>query len=377
MKVILVVFIFNLCLWHSLFSETVYHGCAVSPSGYFWLIDKESSKVYASWDTGRVWQDLGRPNMTERWLYDIFFLNDTLGWIAGEGGFIFHTSDGGFSWWTQNQGGTKFAQRIFMLNDRLGWTASGEAIILRTTDGGLNWEQVILPNPPFPGDTVDFYGVSFIDSLTGWAVAGRYPIADTFIRGQGYIAKTTDGGLNWFLLRRDTIYDFFDCYFLNENEGWVVGGDDRTFEPCILHTTDGGENWERQNLSAGYYLRAVHFIGREGWASGMFGTILYTPDGRNWTRQLTQASGTLFDIEFLDNQIGIAVGTDFALWTRDGGRNWFRANLGIKEDKVREIRPQRAQGFIYDALGRRVERMERKGVYFIFNQSLTKSILLK
>ncbi len=370
-------FVFLLFAFNLLFSETVYHGCAITPSGYFYLVEKESSKVYASWDTGRTWQDLGRPNMTERWLYDIFFLNDTLGWIAAEGGFIFHTRDGGFSWRPQNQGGTKFAQRVFMLDERFGWIASGEAIILRTTNGGEEWEQVILPNPPFPGDTVDFYGVYFIDSLTGWAVAGRYPVGDTFIKGQGYIAKTIDGGLNWSLLRKDTIYDFFDCYFANENEGWVVGGNDRTLEPCILHTTDGGENWEIQNPPTGYYLRAVHFIGREGWASGMFGTILYTPNGRNWTSQVTGVPGTIFDIEFLNSEIGIASGTDFALWTIDGGRNWHLTNVGIKvrQNADLKIRDWGVSGdIIYDASGRKVKEMRKKGIYFIRPGRIDKSI---
>jgi photosystem II stability/assembly factor-like uncharacterized protein len=360
--------------------ERVYHGCAISPSGYIWICEKESSQVYASWDTGRTWINQGRPNMTERWLYDIFFLNDTLGWVAAEGGFVFHTTDGGFSWFTQNQGGTKFAQRVFMLNERFGWIASGEAIVLRTTDGGESWEQFILPNPPFPSDTVDFYGVSFIDSLTGWVVAGRYPVGDTFIKGQGYIAKTTDGGENWTLLRRDTIYDFFDCHFINANEGWVVGGNDRTFEPCILHTTDGGLSWEEQRVPSGYYLRACHFLGEEGWASGMFGTILHTTDGgETWTLQRTDVPGTIFDIEFLNSEIGVASGTDFALYTTDGGRNWFAARLGIKDYGTEQENKRYGETKgrkIYDACGRRIERWQVKGIYFQEEGGKIKKILI-
>ncbi len=364
----------------SLSGFPIYHGCAISPSFYMWVCEQESSHCFRSLDLGRTWYDLGRPNLTERLLYDIFFLDDTLGWISAEGGYIFYTNDGGESWRTQNQGGTKFAQRIFMLNERLGWIASGEAIILKTTNGGEEWEQIILPNPPFPADTVDFYGVFFIDSLTGWAVAGRYPVGDTFINGQGYIAKSSDGGTSWRLLLRDTIFDFFDCFFIDENEGWVVGGNDQTFEACILHTTDGGETWERQfTPTNAFYLRACHFIGRKGWASGMFGTILYTSDGRNWTTQTTPATRTLFDIEFRDEEKGIASGTDVALYTIDGGRNWRTAQVGTKEDerdKRFNLPSVKGMEFIYDATGRRCNLL-KKGIYFIENQGrIEKRIIL-
>ncbi len=350
-----------------------------------WIVEKESSHAFASWDGGANWQDLGRPVGTYRLLYDVFFLNDSLGWIAGDGGFIFHTTDYGFSWRIQNQGGTKFAQRIFMLNSQFGWVASGEAIILKTTNGGEEWEQIILPSPPFPADTVDFYGVSFVDSLTGWAVAGRYPIGDTFINGQGYIAKTEDGGRDWILLRRDTIYDFFDCHFINPLEGWVVGGNDQTYEPCVFHTTDGGLNWERQELRGGFYLRACHFIERKGWAVGMFGTILHTTDGgENWVVQRTGGSGTLFDVEFKDTLYGIASGTEIALYTTDGGRNWIQSYVGIVEERQplethrggqvwRKVPPtvddmvKSGRLSIYDATGKRCATI-KQGVYFIKNQ---------
>ncbi len=362
----------------------IFHGCAISPRHYMWVCEKESSYVFASWNGGLVWENLGKPVNTYRWLYDIFFLNDTLGWVAAEGGFIFYTPDGGLSWQTQSQGGSKFAQRVFMLNKNYGWVACGEAIVLKTTDGGEYWEQIILPNPPFPVDTVDFYGISFIDSLKGWVCAGRYPQGDTFIKGQGYIAKTTNGGDTWTLLLKDSIYDFFDCHFISENEGWVVGGNDQTLEPCILHTTDGGFSWKRQSVPSGNYLRACHFIGRKGWVSGMLGTILHTTDGgQNWVAQANPATQTLFDIEFIDSLSGIASGTGVVLYTKDGGRNWLIANVGIKEDQrpcpftpfnaKRRINPRKMK--IFDALGRRCTTV-KKGVYFIEDKKSIKKLVI-
>lgn len=367
----------------------VFHGCAISPNG-MWACEKESSFVLVSWDRGLSWQNLGRPALTGRWLYDVFFLNDSFGWVAAEGAFIFRTTDGGQSWHTQAQGGAKFAQRVFMLDSAYGWVACGEAIILKTTDGGEYWEQVILPNPPFPRDTVDFYGVSFVDRNTGFICAGRFPRGDTFTKGQGYIARTTDGGASWVLLRRDTVYDFFDCHFISQNEGWVVGGNDRNLEPCILHTTDGGASW-RLSTPTGFYLRACHFIGRHAWASGMFGTVIRTTDGgQTWAPQYTGIQGTLFDIEFIDTLHGIASGTGFVLYTTDGGRNWRRFSVAIKDEKLQEA-PKFRRGFlsatsdrdwlskgalIYDATGRRCADINKKGLYFIEEKGVITKVLV-
>jgi len=62
--------------------------------------------------------------------------------------------------------------------------------------------------------------------------------------------------------------------------------------------------------------------GTDGWACGRFGTVLHTSDGgKTWVRQDTQTDYTLSSIHFTDNKNGWAVGDEGAIiHTEDGGK---------------------------------------------------------
>ena len=64
--------------------------------------------------------------------------------------------------------------------------------------------------------------------------------------------------------------------FVDENWGWAVGD-----WGIIMHTKDGGQNWEiQQNHMLDWDLLSVNFINRQtGWVVGEYGTILHTKDG--------------------------------------------------------------------------------------------------
>lgn len=342
----------------------IYHGCASARgTPYVWVCEKESAFVYKSINYGRSFLEPVR-NFTYRLLFDIF-AQDTLNlYICGEAGCIWRSDDGGRTWRLMIFGGSKFATRIFFLNENYGWVACGEAIILLTTNGGEEWHQIILPNPPFPAEEVDFYGVHFLNETLGYICAGRYPEDDTFRLGQGYIAKTTDGGYEWQLLLRDSVYDFFDIYFLDENRGYVVGGCDTNFSGIVLYTDNGGLSWQYQEVP-GNYLRAMSVIGSKIFASGMFGTIVYSEDGINWQRAQTPPCSTLFDISFSDTLNGVACGTRVVLYTDDGGLTWHYSTVGIKEKVFNKKRKGEMTNIknIYNVLGQRAQKI-RKGVYF-------------
>jgi photosystem II stability/assembly factor-like uncharacterized protein len=125
--------------------------------------------------------------------------------------------------------------------------------------------------------------------------------------------------------------DFYDVHFFNVFEGIVVGGDESNFDPIILKTTDEGTTWIPITVPSGIsYLRAVDFVDTLGWAVGKSGSIIHTTDrGNTWTTQSSPADSTLFDVDFSDNQHGLACGYDYILRTTDGGQNW--QPTGIEE----------------------------------------------
>ncbi len=324
---------FGVAMLISLGQGEIFHGVAVPPGGTnAWVVTIETTAVYRTTDFGYNWQP--QEINTFRDFFDVFFLDDSNGWTCGRVGDIWHTRNGGLSWERQNLGGPKFATRIRFLDEEYGWSAGGEAILLHTTNGGEEWHMTFFPRPPYPSDTVDFQGVFFIDRRTGWLVAGRFPEGgDTFAYGQGFITKTQDGCSTWTLQRVDTVYDFYDVAFIDANHGWVVGGNDRTMNGVVLHTTDGGNSWMEQALPSGTrFLRAVTFNGDKGWACGRNGTIIHTSNrGATWVRQTTGVDTTLFDIEFADSLRGMAAGNSVVLVTTDGGQSWIRRLGGIDD----------------------------------------------
>ena len=73
-------------------------------------------------------------------LKSIFFLNDKLGWVAGQNGTIYHTTDGGESWVAQNSG-SNFDLFSIIFTDSINGIAVGDFGIV---DG--------VADAPFPGD---------------------------------------------------------------------------------------------------------------------------------------------------------------------------------------------------------------------------------
>lgn len=312
----------------------IYHGVATPPGcNDAWVVTMDTTLIYHTTDFGFTWNEANI--LTTLDFFDVFFLTSDSGWVCGRIGGIWRTTNGGDTWERKNLGGPKHAARIRFVDDRFGWAAGGDYVQLRTTTGGEEWEQVFLPKPPFPQlDTAEYQGVWFLDHNYGFLVAGHWPQGDTFLGGQGIIAKTTNGGDSWVILRRDTTYDFYDVYFADYNTGWVVGGDDRNFRAVILHTTDGGNSWTQQTLPSGArFLRALKFISpTQGWACGRNGTIIHTSDGgNNWVLENSGADSTLFDIDFADSLRGMAAGTDVVVVTTDGGEHWSVSLIGIEE----------------------------------------------
>lgn len=110
-------------------------------------------------------------------IYDIWFVNDNLGFCGGEGGVLARTTDGGASWEWLDPPTNSDINSLFFLNDTLGWlSGSGGA---RTTDGGDTW-TILNELPQFT------MSIFFTDPDTGYAV--QY---------SGYVLRTTDGGDSW------------------------------------------------------------------------------------------------------------------------------------------------------------------------------------
>jgi photosystem II stability/assembly factor-like uncharacterized protein len=283
-----------------------YHGVALAPDNtHGWAVCIDTVLILHTTNGGATWQSQSNMPDSAKRFFDVTCIDQLTAWTCGILGEILHTDNGGLDWYGQAIGLSKYATRIEFIDQDKGWAACGDGTVGRTIDGGSYWDQIFLP---WAWQSAELYGVSFVNEWDGWVVAGY---ADSMLLGQGLILKSSDGGINW-----DSVYqvsdfkDLFDVHFFNLLDGIVVGGDEADYSPIIMKTTDGGQNWSFITApSSAYYLRAVDFVGSEGWAVGMNGTIIHTTDsGDTWAFQSNPASATLFDIDFSDNLHGLACG---------------------------------------------------------------------
>ncbi|MFQ6109400.1 MAG: WD40/YVTN/BNR-like repeat-containing protein, partial [Candidatus Aminicenantales bacterium] len=90
------------------------------------------------------------------------------------------------------------------------------------------------------------------------------------------ILKTTNGGLNWTKIHTLPWMELLDIYFVDRNQGWVVGGE------FAISLIEPGETWnpiEVKNPNG--RITGFYFVDdREGWVVGDHGFIVHTTDGR-------------------------------------------------------------------------------------------------
>lgn len=131
----------------------------------------------------------------------------------------------------------------------------------------------------------------------------------------------------WFSLSNPAIQPYFGVSFINANTGFVCGA-----EGLILKTTNGGTSWDTTILNTNPLLYKILFISSNiGFATSAYGQIWRTKDGGDDWESLTPTIGgvLIYDITFIDQSIGIAVGrkgvaldTALIMRTNNGGDTW-------------------------------------------------------
>lgn len=99
-----------------------------------------------------------------------------------------------------------------------------------------------------------------------------------------------------------------------------------------LTSTDAGDNWQLNYIDASRNdIWGAYFLDQDnGYVCGGGGLIMKTTDGGiSWTKQVSNTTAVLYDIEFLDINNGIAVGSTGVLTkTTDGGTTWISGTVG-------------------------------------------------
>ncbi|HEY9404099.1 MAG TPA: YCF48-related protein [Pyrinomonadaceae bacterium] len=262
-------------------------------------------------------------------LNTVYFADGKRGWMAGDGGLIYHTEDGGRTWVRQAVGTNEQINDLYFRDKEDGYLVAGSAVYL-TEDGGRTWREARRFSPAnFGGGMPELYSVRFASKKKGWivgSVSRRDVVTDSLV------LHTDDAGATWRTQLVPSRAELIHLDFADEKRGWIVGD-----KGTILFTADGGLNWSLQRAGTNATLYHVNFVDDErGWAVGERATILRTLNGgETWTASVVpglQPRPTFLSIQFAGKEQGWIVGRGGRiLRTDDGGRTWVQQESGTKQ----------------------------------------------
>jgi len=133
--------------------------------------------VFKSEDAGETWNQISQFN--NQYFQSGFFVNDEKGYLLTtyqQSSILYYTQNGGSSWQSDTLDGIRLND-LYFLDDSVGWLVGVYGDILNTSDGGNSWylNNMTTNNP--------LYDVCFIDYNTGY-ISGY----------SGTLLKTDNGG---------------------------------------------------------------------------------------------------------------------------------------------------------------------------------------
>lgn len=353
------------------------------PSGRGWILS--SGTLFETIDTGKTWNTLYlAPSASPR---DIFFLDNTHGWVVTYTRKVFKTTNGGQTWQSYNFPSTSPStapERVQFSTPTKGWalaapssTSGGNHRIFETSDGGATWNQIYSTSETINSFYLkdnDFGAIFGLDGfmalsndggLTWYNRTDKFPayLQDVFfvnsnhgwLAAHNYLFKTANGGLDWQQIHNSTNTIFNTVFFTSESIGYALcdnytGG---YTNKQILKTLDGGITWQvlfdtASTASGGnqFNLGDVFFVNDSvGWVSGikngwLNGWLRKTTDGGiTWVEQTTTSNYGVYRLDFVSPLEGWFFDSDDEIFkTSNGGTTWTKvSSLTGTINKLRDM----------------------------------------
>lgn len=279
-------------------------------------------------------------------LHDVFFLNDSLGWAYSYGtGIIIHTSNGGKTWQVQARLDSLYFEQIQFLDKNNGWLCGERGHVFRTTDGGTTWIDV---SPSIPdriiqsydyrseekpkGWDVLLYAMHFFNSEEGFIAGGKYqPSEKNGWQKMQYIFLTTeDGGKSWIQNEQAPDAFLYNTSFINDTVGYASG------TGKIFQTKNQGKTWQivyNDTSAKKSQIRGLYFLNSQiGFGVTFNGKVIKTTDGaRSWD-EIKITKNRLRSIVFVDDKNGFIVGdknkeAGVLYRTKSSGNTWQKVDI--------------------------------------------------
>jgi MYXO-CTERM domain-containing protein len=287
-----------------------------------------SSAARAEW--------VAKESPTGNALVQVQCLTTTSCWIAGVGGVVLHSSDGGEQWEEVDSGAPANYgawNGLSFVDENTGWF-SGLRIISRTPDSGETWKGATMGPGPF--DDPPFQNALWaISSQLAWSVgADLYDVGGGSVLGvPSFWIHGVDGDGEFQNYTQRVIPTltgiFYDIEFVGTQDAWAVGYSDQPVKTGIVYRVQNASAEDPlitpQAFAQDLSLEGISMIDtQQGWIVGEAGLILRTNNGGvAWSSQPSGVTDDLWDVHFVDSANGWAVGeAGIIMSTKNGGSSW-------------------------------------------------------
>ncbi len=298
---------------------------------FLFLVLIFSSVTYSDWE-------LTTSGTSNDLLY-VLFVNSNTGYACGDLGTMIRTTNGGVSW-TSHATGTNDVLTSMAVNPsniNVVYAAGFNGVLLKTTNAGNNWAlqnvggiyNAIVFKDANTGIAAGIGGIVYrtTNAGTNWVNVnpgiGLVTISSLYIGGgiiyggcsSGKIIKSTNNGLNWTNYQTPSSFGFYSIYFPNDVTGYAVDNTGKVFK-----TSNSGVNWSQISVHSGTKF-AITRNGIDMFMCGVQGKILKSSNnGVNWITQTTGTSIDFYGMQFLNQNVGFAVGQNGSIYrTSNGG----------------------------------------------------------
>ncbi|GAA4825170.1 caspase family protein [Algivirga pacifica] len=250
---------------------------------------------------------------------------------------------------------------VSVVNDSMVWASGNNGMIARTTDGGENW---------YANRMEEIHAFQFSD-IIAFSEDQALVVSAT---NPARIYKTEDGGLSWKICYENTSGEVFlnGIIFWNEREGFVYG-DPVDGQFLLLKTTDGGATWNQIQTAPKALAGDIGFAGTGNnitvqgetiWmvAGGTQGSIFHSEDqGATWSRYALPKVAdnfhkvALYSIEYADDQNAIVTG--IAKGQQPGTRQQYSFKTGDGGESWKEMKAGEVTDLYYQITTIKDKRM--------------------
>jgi photosystem II stability/assembly factor-like uncharacterized protein len=248
-----------------------------------WTAVGAGGAIWHTTNSGATWTS--QNSTTQMPLHDVFCVSGAAAFAVGDSGIILRTSTSGNTWVRQTSGTIMPIQSVYFRTSQIGYACGWAGNIFSTTNSGATWSMQSVSL------TANFNDITFVSSSTGYCVGLS-----------GVIYKTTNGGISWAPQTSGVNVNLNEVHFLDSLNGYCAGGNG-----TLLKTTDGGLNWNQVSPFSTDNFESMCFITPLlGFCGTDAGDIFFSTDGGNNWLPLPSNSVSVNEIEFVSNQKCIA-----------------------------------------------------------------------